>query len=100
MMSRGRVSLNLNNVLEPGTMSWYEEGDYVRIMQHQPHREVMLTKASRSIWQLVTNNNLAVEEIIEKLQHSYSKELIIANLETMVNMQLVRTKENFLWQEE
>jgi len=100
MMSRGRVSLNLNNVLEPGTTSWYEEGDYVGLMQHQPLREVILTKVGRSIWQLVTNGNLTAQEIIEKLQNRYSEEVIIANLETMVNMQLVRTKKNFLWQEE
>jgi hypothetical protein len=100
MISRGRVSLNLNNVLEPATRSWYEEEDYVRLMQVCPSREIILTKVGRSIWQLVTDGDFTPQEIIEKLRGSFSEEHIVANLEMMVNIGLIRTKENFLWQEE
>ncbi|MBT9139347.1 MAG: hypothetical protein DDT31_01931 [Syntrophomonadaceae bacterium] len=99
-MDSGRVDLDLNNVIEPGTMLWYEEGDYVISIQERPRRDVILTKASRSIWQLVTDGNLTPQEIIEKLRDCFSEEHIMANLEMMVNIGLIRTKENFLWQEE
>jgi len=100
MINKGRGSLNLNNVLEPATLFWYEEGDYVRLRQSQLSREVILTKAGRSIWQLVSDGKLTGQEIIENLRHRYTEEVIISGLETMVNMKLIRTKENFLWEEE
>ncbi|MBT9149520.1 MAG: hypothetical protein DDT28_00952 [Dehalococcoidia bacterium] len=99
-MTDGGVSLNLDNVLEPVAMFWYQEGDYVILIQHQPRREIILTKAGRAIWELVTNDNLTAAEIIERLQHRYSEEVIMANLETMLNMELIRTKRSSLWQEE
>lgn len=100
MINKVTVSLNSNDVFEPGTMFWYEEGDYVKLVQSPPSREVILTKAGRSIWHLVAGGNLIAQEIVEKLQDRFSEELVIANLEAMVNMGLITTKTNFLWQEE
>ena len=99
-MGSGRPALDLNNVLEPGPIFWYEEGDYVISVQDRPRRDIILTKAGRSIWQLVPDGNLTAQEIIQTLQDRFTPEHIMATLEMMVNMGLIRTKKNFLWQEE
>lgn len=99
-MSSGKVALNLDNVLEPTTMFWYEEGDYVILAQDRPRRDIILTKAGRSIWQLVPDGNLTAQEIIQTLQDRFTPEHIIATLDMMVNMGLIISKKNFLWQEE
>jgi hypothetical protein len=79
---------------------WYEEEDYVRLIHSRAHREILLTKCAKSIWELLVNDELTAQQIIDHLQHRYSKELIMVNVETMVKAGFVTIRKDFLWQEE
>jgi len=100
MRKEGPTGLGLDDVLEPATRVWCEEGTHVRLVQPWPRREVILTRAARSIWGVVTDRNSTGQQIIEGLRDVFSEEDILANLEMMVNRGLIRRSANFLWREE
>jgi len=100
MTMRKKVSLNVNDVLESSTLWWYQEGDFVRLVQPQPDRDVILTRAGKLIWQLVIDGNVTSQEIVTKLKDYYSEDRIMANIQMMLDMQIIRVKKNYLWQEE
>jgi len=80
-------------------MFWYQEGNYVRITQHQPRREVFLTGCAKSIWELIGNEKVTVEQIIERLRDFHSSESVLENVKQLLHMGLI-TMRNYLWQEE
>ncbi len=87
----------LNTVIEPIVNLWFDEINYIKILQTEPKREVYLTRCEMDIWRLLAEEDYTVNSIIEKLQDKHEKDVVLESLGKLDEYMLISKKKNYLW---
>lgn len=87
----------LNTVIEPIVNLWFDEINYIKILQTEPKREVYLTRCEMDIWRLLAEEDHTINNIIERLQDKHEKDVVLEALSKLDEYMLISEKKNYLW---
>lgn len=92
--------LRLTDVPRPNNVFWVSEPGFIRVVQPEPRREVLLAGERAQLWELIDAEEYSVKDLValmaaEGIQETRTLEL----LNRLLTLDLI-TVQNYLWKED
>lgn len=92
--------LRPTDVPRPNNVFWVSEPGFIKVVQAEPRREVLLAGETAHLWELLDAEEYAVADLVarmvaEGIQEAYTLQL----LNRLLALDLITTQ-NYLWKEE